>query len=110
MPDWLRLYGGGGNMVGRGDLPVGKIMAFINYLSQMLFMLTMLSNVIIQISRAMVSVNRVQEVFNEKPQIREKSEVIGLSQNPLTLAFEHVSFRYQGRKGRSCSGGYLLYP
>jgi ATP-binding cassette subfamily B multidrug efflux pump len=88
----------GGNMVGQGDLPVGKIMAFINYLSQMLFMLTMLSNVIIQISRAMVSVNRVQEVFNEKPQIREKSEVIGLSQNPLTLAFEHVSFRYQGEK------------
>lgn len=93
----------GGAMVGRGDLPVGKIMAFINYLTQMLFMLTLVSNVVIQLSRAQVSVKRISQVLDEEAHVKD-SRTPWIGENLKgTLSFEDVSFHY----GREKAGPVL---
>lgn len=92
----------GGALVKGGELPVGKMMAFINYLSQMLFMLILMSNVIIQISRARVSIDRVREVLDEEPMVPREDTPAAQDNPPAdlkgVLRFENVSFRYPGEK------------
>lgn len=89
----------GGFLVSRGDMHVGEIMAFINYLTQILFSLMMIGNIFIFISRASASAERVNEVLEAKVDIENP---IKLDSNPITMGeviFENVSFSYDGVRG-----------
>ncbi|HYH03544.1 MAG TPA: ABC transporter permease, partial [Bacillota bacterium] len=61
----------GGNWVVAGELPLGKIMAFINYLIQITHSLMMLVNLTVNISRAQASAARINEVLTAEPSITE---------------------------------------
>jgi ATP-binding cassette, subfamily B, multidrug efflux pump len=87
----------GGVITGGEGLPVGKLMAFINYLTQMLFMLILISNMIIQFSRAQVSLDRIKEIMAEKADVANRPEAVPPTEGCGTLAFENVSFRYGER-------------
>ena len=72
---------------------IGKLMASVNYMTQVLFALTRIANVINVAVRAMASSARIQEVFDEKPaQPRAESplspEIRG------NIKFDNVSFAY----------------
>ncbi|MDC7223473.1 MAG: ABC transporter ATP-binding protein [Spirochaetales bacterium] len=88
-----------GILTGESALPAGKLMAFINYLSQMLFMLIMISNVLIQFSRARVSLDRIREVMDEEGKIQNGPDRFTGSARTGKLIFEEVSFRYDDRAG-----------
>jgi len=74
---------------------IGKLMASVNYMTQVLFAVTMISNVINTAVRAAASAGRIQEILDEKP-------VQKLPLHPLTpdirgeIRFDHVSFSYAG--------------
>ena len=53
----------GGNMVNAGTLEIGKIVAFINYLLQIMGSVVMVIGIIISYSRAKASAVRINEVF-----------------------------------------------
>lgn len=83
----------GGNLVISGGLPVGKIMAFVNYLVQITNSLMMAVNLVINLSRAQASASRINEVLAAQPSVAEParpSVPAGTS-----VEFEHVSFRYR---------------
>ncbi|AUS97563.1 ABC transporter [Clostridium thermosuccinogenes] len=72
---------------------IGKLMASINYMTQVLFSVTIISNVINVAVRAIASSRRIQEVLDEKPaQVvpdrPQRPEILG------DICFEHVSFAY----------------
>ena len=74
---------------------IGKLMASVNYMTQVLFAVTMISNAINTAVRAMASSARIEEVLNEKPAqvppaLPEKPELRG------EVCFENVTFRYAG--------------
>ena len=74
---------------------IGKLMASVNYMTQVLFAVTMISNAINTAVRAMASSARIEEVLNEKPAqvppaLPEKPEIRG------EVCFEDVTFRYAG--------------
>lgn len=82
----------GGHYVQAGTLEVGSIMAFITYILQVLQSLLMSMMIMVNISRAKASVDRINDVFAVEPAIREPEEP-----QPLTgydLVFDHVYFRY----------------
>ena len=54
----------GGNMVNTGVLEIGKIMAFINYLLQIMGSVVMVINIMINFSRASASAKRINEVLD----------------------------------------------
>lgn len=86
----------GGNWVVAGKLPLGKIMAFINYLIQITHSLMMLVNLAVNISRAQASAARINEVLETEPSLvqPETAEtMVGTA-----IEFQNVSFRY-GRSG-----------
>lgn len=59
----------GGHPAWSGPIPVGNLIAFINYAGQVLFSLLMVSNIVVNISQAKVSADRVHEVLATEPSI-----------------------------------------
>lgn len=92
----------GGYAANAGAMEVGKIMAFVNYMTQVLFSLTIMSRLLNIFIRSKTSSDRIAEVFNEESTIliNEKPEHL---ENPKgELEFKNVSFKYKN------SGKYIL--
>lgn len=88
----------GGLLVKSGNMQVGEIMAYINYLSQILFSLMMIGNILIFISRASASTERVNEVLEEKVDLESRESKIKISKIKGEIVFEHVYFSYDNKK------------
>ena len=54
-----------------GDIEVGKLIASVNYMTQILFALGMVSNILNSMVRAVASSKRIQEIYDEVPAIME---------------------------------------
>lgn len=90
----------GGNMVVIGGFETGKIMAFINYLVQITNSMMMVVNLIVNISRAQASGERINEVLEEEASIVEASAPV--KPENYDIEFNKVSFRY------GTGGDYVL--
>ena len=86
----------GGVMVQQGELQVGQVIAFINYLTQTLMALTMVSMLVMRISRAEASAVRIDEVMVSTPHVEDRSEATGVAVPRGRVAFEQVRFTYNG--------------
>jgi ATP-binding cassette subfamily B protein len=99
------IYVGGLEAI-RGDMTTGQIVAFTNYmLTTMgpLIMMTMLSQVW---ANGLASMQRVHEVLDVEPSVREAAEAIALpADTPGRVTFAHVWFRYGNGEARGESEG-----
>ena len=59
--------------VNEGSLSQGEVVALYNYLSQILVELIKFANLIVTITKALASVNRVQDIFAIAPEMKEGS-------------------------------------
>ena len=85
----------GAKGVDNGTMQVGDIMAFIQYMMQIVMSFLMISAMSIMIPRASVSANRINEVLEKKPSIADKKETKKLNPSKKGLVeFKDVSFRY----------------
>lgn len=99
------IYIGGFEAEARGMRP-GSIMAAINYSTQILMSILMVSNMFQYISRAAASAKRVAEILDTEPAIADGSGVIAeestladtTEKTPL-VSFKNVSFRYPNTNG-----------
>lgn len=92
----------GGHGVHNGKIQVGEIIAFTNYMMQILFSLRLISMVFNMFVRAKASVERVGEVFSEGNQMAAGSGDIGMAEGSKTkgrIDFRDVSFSYEGALG-----------
>lgn len=65
----------GAHFVDTGSLTQGQLVALVNYMSQILVELIKLANLVIQITRAMASMNRIDGVFSIKPSVQDHAGV-----------------------------------
>lgn len=88
----------GGNKVINNDLKVGELISFVNYITQVLMSLMMLSMIIMAFARASASSERIVEVLNTTPSL--VNTPVGLSDTYRIkkgdVIFRHVNFRYEG--------------
>ena len=82
----------GGNYVNKGSLEIGKIMAFINYLVQIMSSLNMLVMIIINFSRAKVSAERINEVLDIESSIKDRENTEKIEN--FDVEFKDVYFKY----------------
>lgn len=82
----------GGNYVNNGSLEIGKIMAFINYLVQIMNSSNMLIMSIINFSRAKVSADRINEVLDVESSIKDREDAGEI--NNFDVEFKDVYFKY----------------
>jgi ATP-binding cassette subfamily B protein len=85
----------GAHQVDAGNIQVGDMMAFMQYTMQIIMSFLMVSMVFIMLPRAIVSVQRINEVLDTKPVINDPKEP-GKFNGKVKgqVEFKNVSFRY----------------
>jgi ATP-binding cassette subfamily B protein len=86
----------GGQRVQYGDVKVGEVIAFTNYMTQILFSLMMISMVITTFARARASAERMGEVLAEKESMPDAAHPRPLPAARSGIVFSHVYFSYGG--------------
>lgn len=84
----------GGYTVRDGAMEVGKVIAFINYMTQILHSLMVISRVFSNSVRAKASAERLGEVFEHENTIENIDEPLSIPQGGGRIDFEKVSFSY----------------
>ncbi len=87
-------YGWGGVLAVNHKLDVGTVVALVSYLARLYGPLAGLSNIQVSVMTALVSFERVFEVLDLPPMIREKPGAVAIPSGPARISFDHVSFRY----------------
>jgi ATP-binding cassette subfamily B protein len=91
------VYGFGGSLVVSGVLTLGTLLALTALLARLYGPLTALSNVRVDIMTALVSFERVFEVLDLEPLVKDSKNPLNLPQGPLDIEFNNVSFSYPTR-------------
>lgn len=85
----------GGFRINSGSLSQGSIIAFINYVTQILLALIVVSNLVIIFTKAFASAKRVNEILETSSSITDKTNtVVNKTSNCPAIKFENVSFGY----------------
>jgi ATP-binding cassette subfamily B protein len=84
----------GGVQVKAGGLQVGQLIAFINYLSQTLMSLMMISMLVVRFARSEASAARIQEVLDSRPDLSHAPDALPAFAPKGRIVFENVSFSY----------------
>ena len=85
--------------VDSGQMPIGNLTAFLQYLMQILFSVLMAVFMFVMVPRAAVSAGRIQEVLQTEPSVRDPERPVAV---PVVariggrLEFRDVEFRYPG--------------
>ncbi|MEE8085401.1 ABC transporter ATP-binding protein [Clostridioides difficile] len=77
-----------------GELQVGQLVAFLEYLFHAMLSSMLFSMVFIMYPRAEVSANRIKELLNEEPLIKNPENGIKDTENKGIIEFDNVTFTY----------------
>ena len=86
----------GSYQVSAFKIDVGQMMAYMQYVMQIIMAFLMMSMMFIMIPRASVSAVRIADVLESDPQIKNRPDALPFSSSEGVLRFDHVSFRYPG--------------
>ncbi|MET3657025.1 ABC transporter ATP-binding protein [Sporosarcina psychrophila] len=92
----------GGLRIDNGAMQIGDLMAFIQYVMQIMFALVMASMMFVMIPRAAVSAKRINEVLAMQPTFLDEGTKKA-DKEPGTLEFDSVSFSYPGAEAPALS-------
>lgn len=88
----------GGESIISGDMLTGELTSVIVYALQILTSLMMVSFVFVMIMIAEASTERINEVLDEVPEMKDKADAVTEVTNG-DIEFEHVNFSYAGEGG-----------
>ena len=83
------------------DLTTGELMTMFTYSIQILSSLMMLSMIFVMITISRASIERIVEVLEEEPSIKDKKDPI-YEVKDGSIDFDKVSFSYVGKKEKEC--------
>ena len=87
-------YGVGGHLTINKEITLGTLLAITALLARLYGPLTALSNVRVDVMTALVSFERVFEVLDLIPMVRNKENAKTISSGPLSIQFSEVRFSY----------------
>lgn len=93
-----------------GTLSQGSVVALVNYMSQILVELIKLANLIVLITKALACANRIQTIFETKPEMIKAENLSWRSEDcpeyrpDSKIRFEKVSLAYRGAGDEALSG------
>ena len=84
----------GAHMVETGTLPIGDMLAYLQYAMHVIMSFLVITMMFMMIPRAMVSAGRVGQVLDVEPTITEPAEPEKLEKARGQLTFRNVAFKY----------------
>lgn len=89
----------GGYRVNNGSMQLGQVIAFINYMTQILYSVMMVSFVFTMFVRARASAERIGEVFDQENTMKVMGDTPVATELKGRVDFNHVYFSYSGASG-----------
>ncbi|MBO9130682.1 ABC transporter ATP-binding protein [Bacillus sp. 165] len=86
----------GGIRIDTGHMQIGDLMAFMQYVAQIMFALIMASMMFIMVPRASASAARINAVLDMNPSISDAAVTTTAEANRGYLEFDSVTFSYPG--------------
>lgn len=88
----------GAQQVSSFHMEVGDMMAYMQYVMQIIMAFLMMSMMFIMIPRAAVSANRIGQVLEAEPSVTDREKTVSLRETPSCglVTFDHVSFHFPG--------------
>ena len=86
----------GGHLINSGEMPIGNLIAFLNYLMQILMSVMMASMLAMLVPRAGASAERIVEVLETAPSIQEPASPVTPPARSGLVEFRNVTFTYPG--------------
>jgi ATP-binding cassette subfamily B protein len=90
--------------INAGDMQVGDLMAFIQYATQIMFSVLMLSFLFVMLPRAQASALRINEVLDMSPEINDPAQPESPRGKRGVVEFKDVTFRYPGAEEPALCG------
>jgi ATP-binding cassette, subfamily B, bacterial len=87
-------YGVGGHLAISGAITVGSLLAITTLLARLYGPITSLTNVRVDVMTALVSFERVFEVLDLEPMVRDNPGAKEFKASKPSVVFDHVEFRY----------------
>jgi ATP-binding cassette, subfamily B, multidrug efflux pump len=99
----------GGNMVLSGKISLGEFIAFNGYLTMIMSPIISIGRIITIVQRGMASLNRLNEIFNVNPEIKDGENLI---KTPINgdIEIKNLSFSYPDSKEIVLSDINLIIP
>ncbi|OMF23244.1 multidrug ABC transporter ATP-binding protein [Paenibacillus sp. FSL H8-0548] len=91
----------GGKDAINGSFEVGSLVAFINYVTQVLFSVSSVAMMLVRISSAKVSADRIQEVMATDSEIQSAAQTVQHVQQRGEVTFDNVSFGYRSAENEA---------
>ena len=79
-------------------MPQGNLIAIINYISQMILAVIVLSNLITIYTKNFVSYKRIKEILQETPEKDDEEKNIKIKNTDIAIEFKNVNFEYDKNK------------
>ncbi len=104
----LTIFYLGSLLFNKGDIEVGKIAAFVSYMSQILGSLIMITNIFNTFVRTKASATRLNQVFSGAVEREGQGDVVGAdykksdnerAETDSVIEFDNVTFAYPGGSG-----------
>ncbi|ACV77218.1 ABC transporter ATP-binding protein [Nakamurella multipartita] len=86
----------GAHRVDQGDIEIGALIAFLNYLMQILFSVMMATFMVVMVPRAAVSADRISAVLNTESSVRPPTRAVVPDRREGEVVLDQVDFIYPG--------------
>ena len=88
------ILGYGGYLVYQGTFNAGQLVEFIGYFTSVVWPIMAISELIDMTSRGRASLNRISELLDAAPAVKDRPNVTDLEQVKGDIEFRHLTFRY----------------
>lgn len=88
------IYGGYLALV--GDITLGRFVAFNQYINMLVWPMLACGDAINMFSQGSASIQRIQNIFNEKPDVFDREEVAPIEPIKGDITFSHLTFIHRG--------------
>ncbi|WP_157163291.1 ABC transporter ATP-binding protein [Actinoalloteichus spitiensis] len=92
------VLGLGGWLALRGEISLGTFLAFATYVAMLVGPARMLTNMLVSAQLARASAERVNELIDSQPEVRESEGAVALPDGPLAVELRGVGFGYVRRE------------
>jgi ATP-binding cassette subfamily B multidrug efflux pump len=86
----------GGLRINNGDMPIGNLMAFLQYVMQILFSVMMATVMFVMVPRAAASAERIAQVLDTPISLHDPDEPAPAPAAIGSVEYRNVEFRYPG--------------
>ena len=86
----------GAHRVDQGDIEIGALIAFLNYLMQILFSVMMATFMVVMVPRAAVSADRISAVLSTESSVRPPTRAVVPDRREGEVVLDQVDFIYPG--------------